>query len=288
MSINVPTHFVQQYKTNVQLLLQQRGSKLRDKVMTDTYTGKAAKSVEQIGAAAAVKRTARHADTPIINVPADARWVFPEDYEWGALIDDQDKLRMLIDPTSGYATTAAYAIGRGMDDEIIDAFFGTSKTGENGTTNTTFPAAQQVASGATGLTLAKILEGKRLLIDAEVDLEAEMLFLAIAGDQWEDLMNIAEAQSIDTNTRKPLADGDVRNFVGINFVLTERLPVNGSSERRCPLWAQSGMHLGVWGDLRTRISERADKSYSTQVYAAATIGATRVEEKKVVEIPCAE
>ena len=37
-----------------------------------------------------------------------------------------------------------------------------------------------------------------------------------------------------------------------------------------------------------RIEERADKSYSTQVYYCATFGATRMEEDKVVEITCDE
>ena len=100
MSFQVTTAFVQQYSTNVQLLLQQRGSRLRDCVTVGSYTGKAAKAVEQIGEVTAQARTSRHADTPLISTPHDARWVHPTDYEWADMIDDQDKLRMLIDPTS--------------------------------------------------------------------------------------------------------------------------------------------------------------------------------------------
>ena len=37
------------------------------------------------------------------------------------LIDQQDKVRLLIDPTSSYAKAAAYAMGRAMDDVIIAA-----------------------------------------------------------------------------------------------------------------------------------------------------------------------
>ena len=67
MSFQVSTAFVQQYTTNVSLLLQQRGSKLRDAVTVGSYTGKAAKAVEQIGAVTAQARTSRHADTPLIS-----------------------------------------------------------------------------------------------------------------------------------------------------------------------------------------------------------------------------
>ena len=159
MSYEVTTAFVQQYATNVALLLQQRGSRLRDCCTMGSYTGKAAKAVEQIGAVAAQQRTSRHADTPLISTPHDARWVYPTDYEWADLIDDQDKLRMLIDPTSPYAMNGAYALGRALDDTIITAALGTSNTGENGSTSTAFDTTnQQIASGAAGLTVAKLRE----------------------------------------------------------------------------------------------------------------------------------
>ena len=37
-----------------------------------------------------------------------------------------------------------------------------------------------------------------------------------------------------------------------------------------------------------RIDERADKSYATQVYYCMSIGATRMEEAKVVEVQATE
>jgi len=293
MSFNVTTHFVQQYTTNVQLLLQQKGSKLRDAVSVGSYTGKAAKAIEQVGSVEAQKRVVRHGDTPLISTPADARWVFPTDYEWADLIDDQDKLRMLIDPQSSYAQNGAYALGRAMDDEIIASFFGTSKTGENGSTNTSFPAGQQVAAtigstGATGLNIAKLREAKRVLMANEVDIDNDPLFCVISAQQHDDLLNEAQAISLDYNTRPVLVDGKITAFMGFNFIHSERLDVDGSSYRRVAAFAKSGMHLGMWNDISTMISERADKGYATQVYVKGTFGATRTEEKKVVEIKCAE
>jgi len=294
MSFNVTTHFVQQYTTNVQMLLQQKGSKLRTTVSTGSYTGKAAKAVEQIGPVNAQKRTIRHADTPLISTPADARWVFPNDYEWADLIDDQDKLRMLIDPQSAYAQNGAYALGRAMDDEIVNSFFGTSKTGENGSTDTVFATASQTvlqgvgSTGATGLNIAKLREAKRILMANEVDIDNEQLFVVITAQQHDDLLNEAQAISLDYNTRPVLVDGKITAFMGFNFVHCERLPVDGDSYRRVPAYAKSGVHLGMWNDINTQISMRDDKGYATQVYVKGTFGATRTEEKKVVEIKCAE
>lgn len=276
------------YKSTVDLLLQQRGSKLRSTVMTDSYKGKSGVPVNQIGAVNAQKRTNRHGDTPLIETPHDRRWVYPQDYEWADLIDDQDKIRTIADPTSPYAINGAMAMGRSIDDEIIGAFFGTSKTGEDGGTSTAFPASQQVTASATGLTLDKLREAKKILMAAEVDIDNEMLFCGISAEQHDDLLNITQTTSLDYNTKPVLVDGKITSFMGFNFIHTEKFGVDGSSNRLLPVWAKSGMHLGVWNDITTRITERDDKSYSTQVYVKGTFGATRVEEKKIVQIACVE
>ena len=284
MSDQINTAFVQQYATNVAHLLQQRGSKLRDAVMNGTATGKAAKVVEQVGAVNAQKRTTRHADTPLISTPHSARWTFPVDYEWADLIDDQDKVRMLINPQSPYAVNGAYAMGRAIDDEILGAFFGTSKTGENGSTDEAFSGntVSEIAGGK--LTIAQLQEGKRILMENEVDLDNDQIYMAITAGQHEDLLGMTQIQTIDSNATKVLVDGRVRSFLGINFVTTERIPGAGDDPTNCPMWAKSGMHLTVWNDITTKISEREDKSYATQVYVKGTFGATRLELGKVVKI----
>src|SRR3990167_4926820 len=138
MPDNITVAAVQQYQANVELLLQQSDSRLRGAFTVGTHVGKAASIVEQFGSAVAQLKTGRHADTPLLDLSQDKRWVFPLDYEWASLIDHEDKLRMLIDPTSPYARAGAAAMSRAMDDEILDKIFGTNFTGENGTTSDTF------------------------------------------------------------------------------------------------------------------------------------------------------
>ena len=58
--------------------------------------------------------------------------------------------------------------------------------------------------------------------------------------------------------------------------------------RSIPCWVKSGVTLALAKDITTRIDQRADKSYATQVYACMGIGATRMEEAKVVQILCTE
>ena len=102
MSIEITTAFVEQYKSNVFHLAQQKGSRLRDTVKLETVNGKS-HFFERIGSVAAEKRTSRHADTPRMDTPHSRRKVTMDDYDWADLIDNEDKVRMLISPQSEYA-----------------------------------------------------------------------------------------------------------------------------------------------------------------------------------------
>lgn len=293
MSFDITPAFVEEYKATVALLSQQMGSRFEPLVTVDTYTGDTGKSVDQIGEVTPQTKLSRHQDTPLISTPHDARWVFPEDKVWADLIDNEDKLRMIVELTSPYAINGAAGMQRAKDDIVIAAFFADSKTGEKGNTTTTFPAGNIVssslgASGATGMNVAKVKRGKRLLRAAEVDVEMDPITVAISAIQEEELLNEYEVKSKEFTQAPVMEEGMLRRWFGVNYVHSERLATNSSSERRCPMWARSGMHLGKWNDVQVRISERDDKNYSVQVWVGGTFGATRLEEPKVYDLPCAE
>ena len=285
MSTQITTAFSQQFSANVQLLSQQTGSILRGGVEEESVTGEKA-FFDQVGAAAAVKRTSRHGDTPMVETPHSRRVVTMDAYEWADLIDDADKVRMLIDPTSTYARAAAAAMGRAMDDAIIEAATGTSKTGKSGGTSTTLPSGQQIASGSADLTLAKLIQAKKILDSNSVD-PSITRHIAVSPDQIEALLNTTTVTSSDFNTVKALVQGEINTFLGFQFHVSNRLAKSGN-DRTCFAWAQDGIKLAVGKDVTSRIDERADKSYSTQVYYCASFGATRMEEEKVVQIICDE
>jgi hypothetical protein len=285
MSTQITTAFSQQFSANVQLLSQQTGSILRGGVEEESVTGEKA-FFDQVGAAAAVKRTSRHQDTPMVDTPHSRRMVTMDSYEWADLIDDADKIRMLIDPTSTYARAAAAAMGRSMDDAIIEAATGTSKTGKSGGTSTTLPSGQQIASGSADLTLAKLIQAKKILDSNSVDPSIPR-HIAVSPDQIEALLNTTTVTSSDFNTVKALVQGEINTFLGFQFHVSNRLAKSGN-DRTCFAWAQDGIKLAVGKDVESRIDERADKSYSTQVYYCASFGATRMEEEKVVQIICDE
>lgn len=294
MSLQITTAFVEQYKGNVDHLAQQKGSRLRQAVETESVVGKTA-YFEQIGQVAARVRTSRHSDTPRMDTPHARRRVALVDYDWADLVDQEDKVRMLIDPASQYAQAAAWAMGRAMDDAIIANALGTAYTGVDGSILTPYDTTRTigiqvrdpgVTAGNYGLNVAKLLAAKEMLDSADVDPE-EPRFIALPARQVTSLLSTTKTTSADYNTVKALVEGKIDTFVGFKFIRTQRTTLDGSSNDNVMYWVKSGIKLGLGKEASARISERADKNYATQVFYSMIIGATRMEEVKVGIITCA-
>ena len=176
------------------------------------------------------------------------------------------------------------AMGRAMDDVIISAALGTAFTGETGSTSTS--NANTIAHGSAGLTIAKLRTAKETLDLGSVDPSIPR-HIIVSPKQITDLLGTTEVTSSDFNTVKALANGEINSFLGFNFIVSNRLSIE-SSKRKVIAFASDGITLGVGKDVEARIDERADKSYATQVYYCMSIGATRMEEEKVVEVQAHE
>ena len=290
MSNQISTSFVEQYSSNVTMLSQQMGSKLRGSVDVETINGKNA-FFDQVGVTAAQLRTSRHGDTPQIDTPHSRRRLSLSDYEWADLVDDTDKVRMLVDPTSSYAKAAAAAMNRSLDDVIIDALNASAQTGVAGATGVALPSTQKFATSnqSDGLTVAKLLAAKKNLDLNDVDPSLKR-YIVCSPQQIADLLAITSVTSSDFNTVKALAQGDVSSFLGFEFIVSNRLKLDATNtdDRLIFAYTEDAIKLGIGSDIKANITERADKSYSTQVYYAMSLGAVRMEEKKVFQIPCHE
>lgn len=308
MSQQITEAFVQQYNSNVYHLSQQKGSMLQGVVRKETQKGKS-QFFDRLGPVAAVKRTGRHASTPQIDTPHSRRMVTLEDYEWADLVDDQDKIRMLIDPTSEYALAAAWAFGRTKDDTIIAAAFDNAYAGETGQTPVAHPNSQKFAANDgtafSDLNVRTLRKIRTIIRRGLVDKSLPM-YAVVTSAQIESLLGQTEVTSADYNNVKALVQGDVDTFMGFKFIEMERLllttstaasPTTGAvgsgttltgTNRSCIFFAGGGLLMSTGMDYQSKISERADKGYATQVYSRMSIGATRMEEVKVVEAICKE
>ena len=290
MSLNIPNHYTISFSTNVMLLLQQKGSKLRGTMSEGMYTGKQASPVDQIGKVEMQQVTSRFGPMPRVDADVDRRWVTPNDFDLPQSIDTFDKLRLLTDPESSYTQNAVFAAGRKIDVLALQATIGTAKTGEQGGTSTAFTSGNEVSVSTGGansrLNTAKLLTVKELMRSNFVDFDIEEVYCALTAKDESSLLNEIQIISSDFNgTDRPvLQDGKMSRFLGINFVyceLTESV-LSGTNKVTVPVWCKSGMHIGFWNDVQAEISRRNDlRGIPWQSYVTATFGATRLEENKV-------
>ena len=293
MSINIPDHYTISFSRNIELLLQQKGSMLRGTVTEGSYTGKQASPVDQIGRVEMTEVTNRFAPMGRVDAAVDRRWVVPTDYDLPQQIDTFDKLRLLTDPESSYTQNAVYAAGRIIDTVIIRALQATAKTGEQGATSTIFTAANEVDVAVGGansrLNVQKLLSVKELMRANFVDFDMDMICCALTAKDESALLNEIQIISSDFNGRERpvMKDGKMSRFLGIQFVYCELVETvaAGTNEVTVPVWAKSGMHLGIWNDIASDISRRVDiRGIPWQSYVTLTCGATRLEENKVYAI----
>lgn len=214
-------------------------------------------------------------------------------YEWGDGFDDDQLSKMIANPTARHKQVALAGFYRKMDVIGITAALGNAvqANADGTTTNIALPAGQLVAHGGTGMTIGKLRTARELFNAAElVDVRPEPLpeALLVSAKQITNLLATTEVTSADYNTVKALVDGKIDTFMGFKFVRTEQLPVDGSARRRCIALAAGAIGAYMEPEPKTEMGVDPGNSFINNVYMTQKLGAARLEEARVVEIPCVE
>lgn len=294
MASTIDTAFVNSYHALLEHQFQQKGSRLRGTVRNVTQNSEY-DYWDRIGTSTAHEMTTRHADTQYDDENLTRRRNQVTGYNTAKLFDNQDKLRMIVDPLNGFAESQAMALGRQIDTNIITAASGTAYSGKTGATSVSYDTAYRIAvdyvhTGAatnSNLTISKLRQARYLLDKNEAVMDGEALTIVVTASQIQSLLRSTEVTSSDYNTVKALVQGEIDTFLGMRFVRTELLTKSGNN-RTCLVYPSSAILLGIGEDIKTRIDQLPTKQYSVQVYSEATFGATRLWEEKVIEILCDE
>lgn len=297
----VDVAFTNQYSANVYQLCQQRGSKMRNRVRNETVTSAQYRYFDRLGEAEAQDITSRHGNTPLNEIAHTRRRLLPVDTNTATLMDKQDELKTLISPTSSYAQSQAMALGRKIDDRIITDVQGTVYSGVAGATSITFASdsysingdatATVLGTAATAAgagTVADISMNKMLLMmqifnEADCDPDIPKHWM-VAPKTMMDMLALTEPKSVDYNTVKVLMQGKIDTWMGFSWFWSNRVTKDsGETAYDSLAWAQDGIILGVSENITSRITERDDKNYTTQIYAEMSMGALRLDGDKVHE-----
>lgn len=287
---------VEKYINETEMLLQDGGGKLRDCVsVRGGYEGTGARPVKQWGAATYrnYDYTAdRKSDTPDLSTPTDARWVVPDPIEWGELVSDFDRDNLDASPLPEVMQYGTLAINRGEDDRLLKSFFADAQTGVRGQTTTVFNTANSVPVDGTtpGVTHEQIRSGLAILMGNEAEIfGGDGIYMAITEIEWQRLFGEIATTSADYISGRPTETAKLPQLYGVTMVpfSNARMAANitpGTNEQNLPMWQKSGMHMGIWRNTEVKVLRRDDKRGDPQPYIRQTVGVSRLQEGKVVQV----
>lgn len=301
--------FMTKFEPVLKMALQQKTSFLRPHVSESYISGAKLQSpLNLIQAAQIPQRAGKYSPKNFGTANYNRRWVAPTDYEQSFLIDFFDLEKTTIDPQSGIIQTFTAGFGREVDDAIIAAATGVATIGTDqavfstesftvsGTGNNTTSIYQVLGnfggSSTTGMTVAKINEGRHILErnHNQEELESGDGVLVIGPQQHADLRNQALLTSDEFRRVGEFENGRVTRVLGFNIVVSNRLPLitdagGNTTQRGCLMFLKSGLHMGTWQDLKTEAFRRTELSASPwEINVLASYGVTRTELGKVVQI----
>ena len=266
-----------QFAKNIELVIQEQG-KLRKYVTEESQETEVAyfETMKTISAyprdrtaVVGVGGYGAYADPAGNPAIADIQVNFPEvtrrqlncqAWAWSAMMDRNDQINLLADPTSKFPKMAGIAMARAMDQQIIKAIGSSVMSGLVGTGQIHFDIANNVvplglltnnavavgfhndnASQAfqitigggndavsevnkkkAGLTIEKLIMARQMLNRGTFNSDEKMYFVC-SEQQLTDLLQDPKVTSSDYNTVRALVNGELKTYMGFEFIKSELL-----------------------------------------------------------------
>jgi len=290
-SPTITTAFKQQFHDTYIQALQQKDSRFQAAITDRGMIDGSSFTTNNIGLVEAREVTGRYQDKTAQEVAHETRIAYMADYDIGPIVVDAfDLAKLVADPTYKYKDLLLAAANRRKDKTIYRALLDGSltRTSEGGSvTSTAIPSGQQIAAGGTGFTKAKIIQAKSLFRINEADeFNDEQLYMAYDGVMLRQLLADTTLTSADFMAVKMLQEGKLADrWCGFNWLPYNALDVPAANTSRSVAWAKSCLQFGTGINVKTDISENKNKrGHPNEVYGWMSFGATRQDEKKVVQI----
>lgn len=208
------------------------------------------------------------------------------DFHDNRLLDRGDELRSISDPKSAYTIAAASSLGRTIDDRVLDGLVSSADSGETGSTSVTLGSSSIVAATTGYLYLSNIASVKKVFDDNDV--EEEDRYFVVTPTTLSNMLQQEQMTSADYNAIKALVRGEINTFMGFTWIVSTRIGqlTTGQTPYASSIsgiaFQKYGICLAMGAQPMVRTDERADLSYSWQIYYELNIGTVRLEEKRVV------
>ena len=306
MDSSVEVWKVKQFGATVYHTAQQKGSKFQAYCRPEQIKGES-KYLDVLGPTEAQDRNSRNPDTPNVQMNHARRLITMSPKDWGTMIDDIDKARMIHDPKSPYMMAAVNAFGRKKDDMFLKSFIAPVMEDKDGGTSVAFPNAQKIASVKSNASDLLNLDALKLAAltfnNADLDPDAPR-YIACRPKDINNLLSDDKLTNADYAAVKALVEGKINTFMGFQFIMSNRLlsqswgkfdlatglysaggTSSASTDSICVAWCgNDAMVAGYGSDITSEMAKRADKSFNEQLYVKMDLGFLRMEDVKCLTI----
>lgn len=280
MAITIDKVYIQTFERNVRYLAQQADTRLR-RFVTEKATDGQKHNWERLGSGEASLKAAARVATPTSDLPWSRRVSLAQTYHMGETVEQEDVVQMLIDPNSNVSAAIANGMKRKIDDILIAAATGTALNGDG--TTSTFPAGQVVGDGTGVISIDNILEVQEKFYKNDIDPD-ESKVMVISPTVQRKLMSLMEVTSGDYQNSKALATGMLPNWMGFDWVVSNRLLVPVAGQISCLAFTKRALGFQVNRDITAKVAEDPSLSFAWRIYAAMTMGAVRTEDEHIVHL----
>lgn len=295
MAITISNAYIETFENNVRHLSQQMRSKLRGFV-TEVNKQSETHNFDRLAASSARQKTSARMVSPAGGDGSGAvgstdglvysrRSTVIRTFDTGEVIEPENLVQMLIDPKNASTQNLVLNMMRQVDDIIIGAATSDANDGAGGTVS--FPAGQVVGDGLGEIDIDTVLQVQEIFDSNDVDPD-EPRCIVIGPKQKRALMNLIQVTSNDFQAVKALSTGYLPNFLGFDWVVSNRLNVPAADQIDCLAFTPKAIGLHVAGDITSRVAERPDMSFAWQVYLMLHMDAVRVEDEHIVKLHLAD
>lgn len=274
MTASSSTNAITSFDTQVKKQYQ-NGALLRGTVRVKTGVVGSTHKFPKINKGTATPRIPQSDVTPM-NVTHAVATATLTDWNAADYSDVYDLATLSFDERQELVDTAVMAIGRRLDQMIIDAMAASANSTQ---------VSQDVGGTNTGLNLAKFLRAKRLMDDAGVP--AMNRYIACSARAIEQALGETEVNSGDFNVLRPLLEGTLKRYAGFDILMIESrdeggIPVSANIRNNFAYHKDAvGLAIGI--DVRTDVNWIPEKT-STLINAMFKAGAVTIDTNGVYDL----
>ncbi|MEQ9487465.1 MAG: phage capsid protein [Alphaproteobacteria bacterium] len=271
MSVNIANSFVRQYERDVHDEFQRMGTLLLNGVRHQKNVVGKSTTFQKIGKGAASTK-ARHGVVSPMNQDHTAIECAIQDFYAGDWVDKMDLQKSEVEERNAVAVSGAYAIGRKIDELIIDQLDTTSQT----------PVSWTVTSAATVrnsmLAMVQALWANDVPQDGQV-------WGALTPAAWALALTVEEFASGDFvgNQKLPFAlPQETRAWLGVKWVMHTGLTGVGTNAAKVFVWHKNAVGFAQNGQVDVDISWHGDRA-AYFVNHMVGGGACLIDDQGVIE-----